>query len=233
MSDAHARSDVARLDGTCEDQVVSVTGDYDSDPGRWRSWESPRDVHETVAPELHGPVLDAGCGEGRLASLLASGVTWVGIDSSPSQLAANAHRPVLLGDMTALPFADASFAEVTHLWCLYHLEDPLIAVRQAKRVLRPGGRYYAATAARDNDPELMPEGYPPTSFDAEEAVSLVASVFEEVEGERWDGKFFPLSTREEIRAYCRHNFIPSGRAEEAGLPLWLTKRGVLVRARKH
>jgi hypothetical protein len=78
----------------------------------------------------------------------------------------------------------------------------------------------------------MPEGYPPTSFDAEGAVSVVASVFEHVETERWDGKFFPLATRNEIRAYCRHNFIPPERAEQAAVPLWLTKRGVLVRARK-
>jgi SAM-dependent methyltransferase len=212
---------------------VSLTPDYDSDPERWTSWESPSDVHEMIAPELRGPVLDAGCGEGRLASLLDGRVRWVGLDSSPTQLAASPYRPVVQGDMAALPFSDSSFAEVTHLWCLYHLEDPLVAVREASRVLQPGGRYYAATAARDNDPELLPAGYPSTSFDAEEAVCVVASVFDEVEGERWDGRFFPLSTRDEIRAYCRHSFIPPGRAEEVEVPLWLTKRGVLVRARRH
>jgi len=185
-----------------------------------------------VAPELRGPVLDAGCGEGRLASLLSGRVAWVGLDSSHAQLAVNPFRPVVRGDMTALPFRDASFAEVTHLWCLYHLADPVVAISEAKRVLRPGGRYYASTGARDNDPELIPEGYPPTSFDAEEAVAMIASVFNDVEAERWDGKFFPLSTRDEVRAYCRHNFIPAERAEQAELPLWLTKRGVLVRASK-
>jgi hypothetical protein len=77
----------------------------------------------------------------------------------------------------------------------------------------------------------MPEGYPPTSFDAEEAVSVVAGAFDQVVAERWDGKFFPLSTRDEVRAYCRHNYIPPERAEQAEIPLWLTKRGVLVRAR--
>jgi SAM-dependent methyltransferase len=213
-------------------QVVTVPADYDSDPARWTSWESPRDVHETVAPQLRGPVLDAGCGEGRLASLLTGPVTWVGLDSSHTQLAANPFRPVVQGDMTALPFRDASFAEVTHLWCLYHLPDPLLAISEACRVLQPGGRYYASTAARDNDPEICPEGYPRTSFDAEEAVSIVASVLQDVEGERWDGRFYPLTSRAEIRAYCRHSFIPAERAENVPVPLWLTKRGVLVRARK-
>lgn len=132
--------------------------------------------------------------------------------------------------MRALPFRDGAFAEVAHLWCLCHVEEPVLAVAEAHRVLRAGGRYYASTGARDNDPELMGEGYPPTSFDAEEAVAIVASVFAAVEPERWDARFYPLVTRDEVRAYCRHNHIPAERAEEADLPLWLTKRGVLVRA---
>ena len=206
--------------------------DYDSDPERWRSWESPRDVHEIVAPELRGPVLDVGCGDGRLASLLDVGVSWIGIDSSPAQVAANPYRPVVLADMGALPFRDNVFAEVAHLWCLYHLDDPSVAIGEANRVLRSGGRYYASTAARDNDPEIMWDGYSPSSFDAEEAVAIVGSVFGKVEPRRWDGMFFPLETRDEIRAYCRHNYIPEERAEDVELPLWLTKRGVLVTASK-
>ena len=212
--------------------MTVVPPDYDSDPGRWRSWTSPTDVHEMIAPGLRGPLLDVGCGEGRLASNLREGVEWVGVDSSPEQLADNPHRPAVLADMRALPFRDRTFAEVTHLWCLYHVDDPSSAVREARRVLRPGGRYYASTSARDNDPELMFEGYPPTSFDAEEAAMIVGSVFVEVESDRWDQPFFPLETREEIRAYCRHHHIPAERAETAEMPLWLTKRGVLLRARK-
>jgi SAM-dependent methyltransferase len=210
--------------------VTALPPDFDADPGRWQSWKPPQDVHEIVAPELRGPVLDVGCGEGRLAALLDGAVRWVGVDSSPTQLAANPYRPVVLADMRALPFRDGAFAEVAHLWCLYHLDDPVPAILEAARVLRAGGRYFASTAARDNDPEIMPEGYPPSTFDAEEAVAIVASAFDEVAAERWDGKFFPLRTREEVRAYCPASFIPVERAEDVELPLWLTKRGVLVRA---
>jgi SAM-dependent methyltransferase len=185
-----------------------------------------------IAPELGGPVLDVGCGEGRLVSLLGNAVAWIGADSSPAQVAACPYRPVVLADMRALPFRDESFAEVSHLWCLYHVEDPSVAIGEAQRVLRPGGRYYASTAARDNDPEIMVTGYPRSSFDAEEAVSIVGSVFEKTEAQHWDGLFFALHTRDEVRAYCRHNFIPQERAEAVELPLWLTKRGVLVRATK-
>jgi SAM-dependent methyltransferase len=209
-----------------------MPSDYDSDPERWRSFTTPRDVHHVIAPELSGLLLDVGCGEGRLASVLGPDVRWVGADLSASQLEANPYRPLVRADMTALPFKDGAFACVTHLWCLYHLDDPTVAIAEARRVLREGGRYYACTAARDNDPELLPEGYPPSTFDAEEAPAIVAEVFGPVEPDRWDDRYFPIESREEIRAYCRHNFIPAERAESAEVPLWLTKRGVIVRATK-
>lgn len=212
--------------------MAAIPSDYDSDPSRWRAWKSRADVHVIVAAELHGPVLDVGCGEGRLAALLDDSVQWVGLDNSPAQLADNPYRPVVLGDMRKLPFPDGAFAEVTHLWCLYHLDDPALAIREAARVLVPGGRYFACTAARTNDPELMPEGYPATSFDAEEAGRIVEEVFADVELQRWDQPISMLETRDEVRAYCRHHSIPLERADDVSLPLWLTKRGVLIRARK-
>lgn len=210
--------------------MTALPPDYDSDPERWRSWKPAYDIHDLVAPELSGPVLDVGCGEGRLASRLRRDVSWIGVDASATQLAANPYRPVAGADMRRLPFRDNSFAEVAHLWCLYHVEDPVRAIREAARVLRPDGHYYACTSARDNDPELMPEGYPPTPFDAEEAAALVATAFEDVDAQHWDAAFAPLRTRDEVRAYCRHHHVPLERADSVASPLWLTKRGVLIRA---
>ena len=125
--------------------MTAIPPDYDSDPARRQSWKAPHDVHHMIGPELRGPVLDVGCGEGRLASVLRDGVGWVGVDASPAQLATNPYRPAVLADMRALPFRDGVFAEVAHLWCLYHLDEPSVAISEAKRVLRTGGRYYAST----------------------------------------------------------------------------------------
>jgi ubiquinone/menaquinone biosynthesis C-methylase UbiE len=91
-------------------------------------------------------------------------VRWTGVDNSLVQLAACRYRRVVLADMRALPFPDGALTEVTHLWCLYHLEDPVAAIIEAARVLAPGRRYCACTAARSNDPELMPEGYSRSSL---------------------------------------------------------------------
>jgi len=56
------------------------------------------------------------------------------------------------------------------------------------------------------------------------------AVFDDVTEEWWDDRFYALETREEVAAYCRHCGVDPERAESAPLPLWLTKRGVLVRA---
>jgi ubiquinone/menaquinone biosynthesis C-methylase UbiE len=90
-----------------------------------------------IAPELCGPVLDVGCGEVRLASLLGNAVAWIGVESSRRQLAACSYRPVVLADKRALLFRDESFAEVSHLWCLYHVEDPPVAIDEAQYALFP------------------------------------------------------------------------------------------------
>jgi hypothetical protein len=59
---------LSRREPECENQLMAaLPPDYDADPDRWQSWEAPQDVHHMVAPEMRGPVLDVGCGEGGLA----------------------------------------------------------------------------------------------------------------------------------------------------------------------
>jgi SAM-dependent methyltransferase len=177
-----------------------------------------------------GVVLDIASGEGRLGELLGPDVGWIGIDDSPAQLAECERRPLVRADMRALPFRSGCADAAAHLWCLYHLDEPVAAVVEARRVLRPGGRYFAATSARANDPELLPEGYPPSTFDAEEAATVVGAVFDDVTEQWWDDRFYALETRDDLVAYCRHCGVDPERADSVPLPLWLTKRGVLVRA---
>ena len=66
-----------------------------------------------------------------------------------------------------------------------------------------------------------------------EAMMERGTVFSDVEAVRWDEKLYALDSPNEVRAFCRHNFIPVERAESVDIPLWLTKRGVLVRATKN
>jgi SAM-dependent methyltransferase len=50
-----------------------------------------------------------------------------------------------VGDVQALPFADASFDTVVAAWMLYHVPDLDRGLAEIARVLRPGGRLVVAT----------------------------------------------------------------------------------------
>jgi SAM-dependent methyltransferase len=211
-----------------------VPNDYDSDPGRFlaadRAWQLRGDTHEVVAARLARdrvtPVVDVGGGRGRLAELLPG---TVGVDASPAQIA-HARHPKLRADARRLPFDSRVAGAVVMLWMLYHLDDPATAIAEARRVLRPGGLFAACTTSRRNDPELT-DGYPPSPFDAEEAPTVVATVFGDVEVESWDGPFALLPDRDAVAQYCRSHFLPPEAADRVQPPVTLTKRGCLVWAR--
>jgi SAM-dependent methyltransferase len=214
--------------------VNVVPDDYDSDPGRFRatdrSWQLRGDVHEIVAERLArehvSPVVDVGGGQGRLAQLLPGAVV---VDSSTAQLVTAPH-PKLRADARRLPFDARVGGAVVMLWMLYHLDDPTAAIAEAQRVLRPDGVFAACTASRRSDPELT-DGYPPSTFDAEEAPEIVASVFGDVEVEEWDGPFTVLPDGDAVARYCRSHFLPPEAAGRVTPPVTLTKRGCLVWAR--
>jgi 2-polyprenyl-3-methyl-5-hydroxy-6-metoxy-1,4-benzoquinol methylase len=94
-------------------------------------------------------VLDAGCGEGYLARLLASrGATVTGIDFSSRQIeAARAQNatdglPVTfdVGNVDDLPYDDGVFDLVVCNHLVNDLQEPSQPIREFARVLRSGGR---------------------------------------------------------------------------------------------
>jgi SAM-dependent methyltransferase len=87
--------------------------------------------------------LDLGCGEGRLgAELQQLGHRVVGVDSSPAMVeAASELIEATVADAPALPFEDGAFDLVAAFMSLQDMDDLHGAVREAARVLEPGGRF--------------------------------------------------------------------------------------------
>ncbi len=124
-------------------------------------WDSIRALHvaeaevEAAMAEALGPgpfdlLVDLGTGTGRMLELFAERYRrGLGIDLSPAMLAyARAkldaaelrHAQVRQGDIYDLPLADQSADAAVMHQVLHFLSDPQRAVREAARVLAPGGR---------------------------------------------------------------------------------------------
>jgi SAM-dependent methyltransferase len=102
-----------------------------------------------VAGKSDVRVLDLGCGGGHVSFAVAKHVREVvAYDLSTEMLAvvAKAARDRGLGNLSTqqgvaekLPFADASFDYVFSRWSAHHWRDLDLGVREAARVLKPGG----------------------------------------------------------------------------------------------
>jgi len=102
-----------------------------------------------VVAAASGRVLEVGVGSGLNFPLYGKQVEIVfGIDPSPRLLAiarrraaaAGIHADLLQGSATAIPLADKTVDTVVMTWTLCSIPDPLTALREMRRVLKPGGK---------------------------------------------------------------------------------------------
>ncbi|MGH3899259.1 MAG: methyltransferase domain-containing protein [Pseudonocardiaceae bacterium] len=130
---------------------------------RSHRWRTAHNSAAYLIPHLRSgqQVLDVGCGPGTitidLARLVAPGSV-VGIDNEPAPLrpARADARDVsnvtfAVGDVYQVDYPDGSFDVVHAHQVLQHLAEPVTALREMRRVCKPGG----LVAARDTDYAAM------------------------------------------------------------------------------
>jgi len=101
-------------------------------------------------------LLEVGCGDGGFLTLAAArGAEASGLDADPAAVArarqAARSADVRTGFMEALPWAEPSFDVVVGINAFQYAFDIVLALREAARVLRSGGRLGVAKWGQDSD----------------------------------------------------------------------------------
>jgi len=99
-------------------------------------------------------VLDVGSGEGRLQDVVDD---YTGLDISATARA-KYHKRFVQADAREMPFRDGEFDAAWTIWVLEHVPNPEQALREIRRVLKPGGLLYLHP--RWLCPDLNAQGYP-------------------------------------------------------------------------
>jgi ubiquinone/menaquinone biosynthesis C-methylase UbiE len=127
----------ARYDEVAEWYDTTLAGDS-------RFAAMPRATAARLLGPPAGRLLDIGCGGGsHTAAFAAAGWNVVGVDISEAQLELARERgcEVALARAESLPFEAASFDAAVSLWTHTDIDHWPAAVREARRVVRPGGPF--------------------------------------------------------------------------------------------
>ena len=147
-----------RLEAVRQARQAALDRWFADHAGEWdhlRGLEAPEAQVEAAILALagHGPLgalLDLGTGTGRMLELLGPMTSHAsGLDRSPEMLrvarmkldAAGLHGvDIRLGDLLSLPWPDNRFDTIVIHQVLHFLDRPELAIREAARVLAPGGQ---------------------------------------------------------------------------------------------
>lgn len=119
-----------------------VLPDYQSERLGFTSLRAER--LRMVLPELHGRVLDVGCGDNMLLRLYQKrNKAFAATESVGADVTAWSDDVMVIENAAHFNFDDASFDTISYIACLNHIPERIETIQEAARLLRPGGRVVA------------------------------------------------------------------------------------------
>jgi ubiquinone/menaquinone biosynthesis C-methylase UbiE len=148
------RADETRREFTLQAEALATAATF-------LSPDLARRLRDALGERRRGRILDLACGPGVVCeSLAAEAEKVVGVDLTPEMIrrararcAAHPNAEFREAAVEALPFRDGEFGAVVTRLSLHHFEEPRAALREARRVIAPGGRLVVIDLVSSEDRE--------------------------------------------------------------------------------
>jgi SAM-dependent methyltransferase len=195
-------------------------------------------AYDAVGCRLEMPALDLGCNDGvfgsMLAGMLGQSVSLIGLDIDGEALKkcrakqVETYSSVIQGNGTRLPFSDSSFATVFSNAVLSGVPERRSVVREVRRILAPGGRFYCSVETSDFGKSLLVGRLLRRLGLASASEAYVRRI-----GRRLRGADVSLSAAEWVRVFQEEGFSVQqaiGAYPSKRMPLWSLLAWTPVRA---
>jgi SAM-dependent methyltransferase len=178
-------------------------------------------------------VLDAGCGSGDFAALIAAPDVQC-VDLSPAAVDAARAKGLRaeVAEIQNLPFPNGSFDVAVANWVLYHVPDRALAVAELARVLTPAGRLVGCYNAPGHLEQLWTRvgvAVEADDFNADNGPEELLLSFRQVQVREAHGEVL-WETRERVQTYldAYREMYGSLTAPAGSYPLRATRRNVVI-----
>jgi SAM-dependent methyltransferase len=172
---------------------------FSTNPYGWQRW-----LFDQFKFPAQGRILELGCGDGILwrenldrippgLEFLITDLSAGMVQQAQKNLSSHSHNFQFKGiDAQSLPWDDPFFDVVIANHMLYHVPDRAKALAEIRRVLKPGGRFFASTVGENHlkemndlvskfDPQLAARGQVPAdSFTLENGAAQLMDFFDPV-----------------------------------------------------
>lgn len=206
-TDSHYLAKVQYKDASKLNARIQLHKRFSVNKYDWQRW-----VLDGLTMPTPGRLLEIGCGPGQLWTsnrdripagwqLVLSDLSAGMIEEAKANLGdSHSRMSFTVGDIQALPFKEATFDVVLANHMLYHVPDRSRALSEVRRLLKRGGRFYAATNGRRHmvklaelmerfDPDLERDHGPAAlveAFGLETGKDQLASFFSQVVLHRYE-----------------------------------------------
>lgn len=146
---ASTSEEVVSIDEPFESYANQYDAWYDSERGKIL-YENEKKCLKKLINDCNGKVLEVGVGTGRFA-VLAEEAFGVDVAEAPLRIAKLRGIRVIKAKAEELPFRDKVFSCVMLIVTLCFVKDPLLALKEAKRVLKEEGKVIIGDVFLDSE----------------------------------------------------------------------------------